>query len=64
MRGTGAFYTDDIYGYLGNDSFSNICDPEQWGSYVHFSAQKYNSVYGSSNTVQPSALDVKMLIKY
>ena len=31
---------------------------------VSFNASRVNSIYGNSNTVQPSACTIKMLIKY
>nr|DAF08828.1 MAG TPA: hypothetical protein [Caudoviricetes sp.] len=31
---------------------------------ISFNANKFNSVYGSSNTIQPAALSCKLCIKY
>jgi len=32
--------------------------------HVHFSANKSNSIYGSSSTVQPKAISLNVLIKF
>ena len=36
----------------------------RWVIKLGFDASRVNSIYGNSNTVQPPALTVKMLIKY
>ena len=47
------------YNKVLNDSNSNANLRQ-----ISFDASRVSSIYGNSNTVQPSAVAVKMLIKY
>lgn len=52
--------SDTVRGALGaTDGHSNL-----GAHWAYFNASTSNDIYGKSNTVQPSAVAVKMLIKY
>lgn len=54
----GAFYVDPSKAYAG---FGHVTGDLQ--GTVMFGAQKSNSKYGSSNTIQPSAFQILIIIK-
>ena len=69
---TALFYAQRINGAFSNKSSTTLAYGAPAGSVnsndrsyqVGFDASKSNSIYGSSNTVQPKSLTVKAIIKY
>ena len=61
VSSTGAFWKQDTT--TEGQAWWNGTNNMPWKS-VHFSAQKSHAIYGNSNTVQPSAVQIQYLIKY
>lgn len=56
---TGVFYGDTFGG-----TFSAGVAASNFAKGVNFSAQRSNTIYGSSNTITPLSVKVKWFVKY
>ena len=61
MEGTdGAFYSIGEYGSY----FDSVATNNGLNNAIQFNASLYSTIYGSSYTVQPSAITMQYIIKY